>query len=66
MKDIYGGTLFATRMPGKIKFDYFPSNSKITRVPMPSEPADMIKQQYFKPPTPFEKAKAEKLSSIKI
>ncbi len=66
MKDIYGGTLFATRMPGKIKFDYFPLNSKITRVPMPSEPADMIKQQYYKPPTPFEKAKAEKLKSIQI
>lgn len=48
LDSIYGETLVATRLPGKIKFTFFVSKiiePKREKVPMPTLPADMIKQQ---------------------
>ena len=47
LDSIYGERLVATRMPGKIMFTMFKTNEPRTRVPMPKEPADIIKQKSF-------------------
>ena len=48
LDSIYGETLVATRLPGKIQFNYFTSKEnepKRERVPMPKVSGDDIKQQ---------------------
>jgi len=46
LESIYGEKLVATRLPGKIKFTFFPTKRDAReKVPMPTYPADMVKQQ---------------------
>ena len=57
LDSIYGERLVATRMPGKIMFTMFKTNEPRTRVPMPKEPADDIKQKAFELPSKLDVAK---------
>ena len=57
LDSIYGERLVATRMPGKIMFTMFKTNEPRTRVPMPKEPADVIKQKAFELPSKLDVAK---------
>lgn len=45
LESIYDEQLVATRLPGKIKFTFFAAKRYREKVPMPTYPADMIKQQ---------------------
>jgi hypothetical protein len=54
---IYNEQIVATRMPGKIKFDLFTTDDPRTSVPMPKEPADVIKQKAFELPSKLDIAK---------
>ena len=56
---IYNEQIVATRMPGKIKFDLFTTDDPRTRVPMPKEPADVIKQKAFELPSKLDIAKQQ-------
>lgn len=64
MDSIYGEQMVATRLPGKIKFTVFKANEPRTKVPMPKEPADVIKQKSFELPSKLDIAK-QKLSAKK-
>ena len=57
LDSIYGERMIATRMPGKIMFTSFKINEPRTRVPMPKEPADDIKQKSFELPSKLNVAK---------
>ena len=57
LDSIYGERMIATRMPGKIMFTSFKMNEPRTRVPMPKEPADDIKQKAFELPSKLNVAK---------
>lgn len=62
LNSIYGETLVATRLPGKIQFTYLTSKTiepKRERVPMPKEPADVIKQKAFELPSKLDIAKQQ-------
>ena len=56
---IYNEQIVATRMPGKIKFDLFKTDEPRTSVPMPKEPADVIKQKAFELPSKLDIAKQQ-------
>jgi hypothetical protein len=56
---IYNEQIVATRMPGKIKFDLFTTDDTRTSVPMPKEPADVIKQKSFELPSKLDIAKQQ-------
>jgi hypothetical protein len=56
---IYNEQIVATRMPGKIKFDLFKTDEPRTSVPMPKEPADVIKQKSFELPSKLDIAKQQ-------
>ena len=62
LDSIYGETLVATRLPGKIQFTYLASKTlepKREKVPMPKEPADVIKQKAFELPSKLDVAKQQ-------
>jgi hypothetical protein len=62
LDSIYGETLVATRMPDKIKFTYFVSRTlepKREKVPMPTEPADVIKSKAYEFPSKLDVAKQQ-------
>jgi len=56
---IYNEQIVATRLPGKIKFDLFKTDEPRTSVPMPKEPADVIKQKAFELPGKLDIAKQQ-------
>lgn len=56
---IYNEQIVATRLPGKIKFDLFKTDEPRTSVPMPKEPADVIKQKAFELPSKLDIAKQQ-------
>lgn len=57
LDSIYGERMVATRLSGKIKFTVFKINEPRTKVPMPKEPADIIKQKSFELPSKLDIAK---------
>jgi hypothetical protein len=57
LDSIYGERMIATRLSGKIKFTVFKINEPRTKVPMPKEPADIIKQKSFELPSKLDIAK---------
>jgi len=57
LDSIYGERMIATRLSGKIKFTVFKINEPRTKVPMPKEPADIIKQKSFELPSKLNIAK---------
>ena len=62
LDSIYGETLIATRMPDKIKFTFFVSKElepKREKVPMPTEPADVIKAKAYEFPSKLDVAKQQ-------
>lgn len=62
LDSIYGETLIATRMPDKIKFTFFVSKElepKREKVPMPTEPADVIKSKAYEFPSKLDVAKQQ-------
>lgn len=62
LNSIYGETLVATRLPGKIQFTYLASKAlepKREKIPMPKEPADVIKQKAFELPSKLDIAKQQ-------
>ena len=45
LKNIYNEKVIATRLPQKIQFSYIKNTDKQPKIPMPTEPADVIKQK---------------------
>ena len=66
LNNIYDENVIATRLPGKIRFSYSAYRNKRLRMPMPTEPADVIKQKASEPVSAVDKLKKSKLTEHKV
>ena len=66
LNNIYDEKVIATRLPGKIRFSYSAYRNKRLRMPMPTEPADVIKQKASEPVSVVDKLKKSKLTEQKV
>ena len=66
LNNIYDEKVIATRLPGKIRFSYLKNGEKQSKIPMPTEPADVIKQKASEPVSVVDKLKKSKLTEQKV
>ena len=66
LNNIYDEKVIATRLPGKIRLSYSANVANQSRMPMPTEPADVIKQKASEPVSVVDKLKKSKLTEQKV
>jgi len=66
LNNIYDEKVIATRLPGKIRLSYSANTANQSRMSMPTEPADVIKQKASEPVSAVDKLKKSKLTEHKV